>query len=405
MAVTEWSPTTATELSRIVAENYGGAQQAFIPAGGRTSLVHAANPDTETVYLLTGQLNRVVDYPSRDMTITVEAGIRVEALQEILRQQGQQLPIDVPQAGRASLGGAIAANVSGPSRYGLGTFRDYLIGVSAVDGQGRLFSAGGRVVKNVAGYDLCKLMIGSLGRLATITEVTLKLRPLSEANVIVFAAFDKDVDLEPLLAKLNKSETRPTVLDLLNPKAAWQLGSEMNIRLPDGKNVLWIEFAGTSAEVAWQAETIQHELEPFQPISVSMVSEDDYASAHEALVEFQTTSDDPVTFRVSFPKSRSQEVLDLATENEISLQVHAGSGVAYGHLPDRCTSSAVANHLLQPFRQLAEVSGGGLTVLNSEADWLADIELAGRRTGSLELMKNIKNALDPAGLMSPGKFL
>lgn len=405
VAITEWTPTTATELSRIVSENFQNEKSSFSPVGGRTAINQSSNSSTDMIHLLTNQLNRVIDYPSRDMTITVEAGIRIEALQKILKEKNQRLPIDIPQAGRASLGGAIAANVSGPSRYGYGTFRDYVIGITAVDGQGRLFSAGGKVVKNVAGYDLCKLLIGSRGSLATITEVTLKLRPLSEANAIVLAAFGSGKPLEPILAELNKSATRPVVLDLLNPKAAWQLNGETNQKLPAEKNLLWIEFAGTASEVSWQVSTVQEELQKHQPTEIRVIETQDYQPAHDALVEFRTTSDDPLTFHASFPKSRSEEFLILATEHEIALQIHAGNGIAYGHLPDRCTSASLANEMLRPFRELAESSGGGLTILNSDPDWSAEIESAGQSSQAWKLMQGLKNTLDPANLMNPGLFL
>src|SRR6202023_2632051 len=101
----------------------------------------------------------------RDMTITVRAGITLAKLRELLRTENQRLPVDVPQADRATLGGALAVNVSGPRRYGFGTFRDYVIGISVVNDEGHEVKAGGRVVKNVAGYDLWKLFVGSRGAL------------------------------------------------------------------------------------------------------------------------------------------------------------------------------------------------------------------------------------------------
>ena len=114
-------------------------------------------------------LNRVIDYPARDMTITVQAGITIAELQTLLAAENQRLPVDVPHADRATLGGALAVNVSGPRRYGFGTLRDYVIGISTVNDEGQEVKAGGRVVKNVAGYDLCKLHIGALGTLGIIT--------------------------------------------------------------------------------------------------------------------------------------------------------------------------------------------------------------------------------------------
>ena len=127
-------------------------------------------------------LDKVIDFPARDMTITVEAGITIARLDEITRAEGLHLPIDVPDPERATLGGAIACNVSGPRRYGYGTFRDYMLGITTVNDRGEEVSAGGRVVKNVAGYDLMKLHTGAMGTLGVITQVTLKLRPVPEAD-------------------------------------------------------------------------------------------------------------------------------------------------------------------------------------------------------------------------------
>src|SRR5207249_10267822 len=124
------------------------------------------------VAVATTALHQVIDFPARDLTITVQTGITIARLNEITRAEGLQLPIDVPDPERSTLGGAIACNVSGPRRYGYGTFRDYVLGITTVNDRGELASAGGRVVKNVAGYDLMKLHTGALGTLGVITRVT-----------------------------------------------------------------------------------------------------------------------------------------------------------------------------------------------------------------------------------------
>ena len=135
---------------------------------------------------LTG-LSKVVDYTPRDMTILVEAGVRMADLAATLAAEGQHLPIDVPRASEATIGGVVATNWNGPRRYGYGTIRDYVIGIHAVDGRGVAFKGGGRVVKNVAGYDFCKLLTGSLGTLGVITQLALKVKPLPECSATVVA--------------------------------------------------------------------------------------------------------------------------------------------------------------------------------------------------------------------------
>ena len=157
LPATTLAPATASELARLLADNASGPRQRLLPAGGRTALPRLEDMAQRAVLALT-DLNRVIDYPARDLTITVEAGLRVADLQRILSEQRQRLPVDIADAHRATIGGAVAAGASGPRRLGHGSLRDYLIGVTAVDATGRTFKAGGRVVKNVAGYDLCKLL-------------------------------------------------------------------------------------------------------------------------------------------------------------------------------------------------------------------------------------------------------
>lgn len=401
----EWTPATASELSRLVTENYQQQQLSYVVVGGRTSVQSASYSASDHALLLTSSLNKVIDYPARDMTITVEAGIRIEELRKILQTENQQLPIDITLPERATLGGAIAINTSGPRRFGYGTFRDYLIGVTAVDGQGRTFSAGGKVVKNVAGYDFCKLLIGSRGSLATITQVTLKLRPLTDRQSILLAAVTSPSDLEPVLQGLNLSETRPTVIDVLNPKAAWQLKGEAQLPITQDQYWLWIEYAGTESEVRWQLETVQQELKQSGLSNFVTIDNEQSTKAHEALVEFQSTSDDPLTFHLTYPKSRFQDFLELAQTSQIALQLHAGNGIAYGHLPDSCTTPEAAQELIQPIRQRAEELGGALTVLNCDAEWSNEIDYFGKRGASWKLMQRIKQTLDPAGLMLSPNFL
>jgi len=173
---------------------------AVYPCGGGTRASYGAQPSRPGLGLSLACMNRLVDYPNRDLTVTVEAGMTVRQLGEILAANRQRLPVDVPDGHRATIGGAVAVHAAGPRRFLWGTIRDYVLGFTAIDGTGTAFSAGGRVVKNAAGYDMCKLMVGSLGTLGVITQVTLMVRPLPETTAIVSRGLT-DVDAaEDLLA-------------------------------------------------------------------------------------------------------------------------------------------------------------------------------------------------------------
>ncbi len=243
------TPGDAAQLARVVSEAYA-AGTCIYPLGGETGLGFGLPATRPGLGLSLGKLFGVVDYPARDMTITVEAGITMATLAETLRREGQRLPIDVPRADRATLGGVIATNFSGPRRFGAGTLRDYVIGIHAVDGTGMPFKAGGRVVKNVAGYDLCKLLVGSLGTLAVITQVTLKVRPVPEASALLYHELKSFTAAEERLAALAKSQTTPIAVELL-AGPAWRDDQALVPLSSEAVGRLVVGLEGTADEVAW----------------------------------------------------------------------------------------------------------------------------------------------------------
>jgi FAD/FMN-containing dehydrogenase len=191
-----------------------------------------------------GALHRLVEHKAEDMTATVEAGMMLSAFQNELARRGQWLPVDPPNAGQLSIGELLATDPSGPRRFGCGTVRDYLIGMKVVLADGRIISSGGKVVKNVAGYDLAKLFIGCRGSLGVIIEATFKLRPLSEVEKFVRARCAALSDADKLIGMVLNSELTPVVFDIHN--APGKDGQR------DDRSTLVLGFAGTQEEVEWQ---------------------------------------------------------------------------------------------------------------------------------------------------------
>ena len=181
-------------------------------------------------------------------------------LQKTLGAQGQWLPIDPPDAERLSIGALLTSNPSGPRRFGYGTVRDYVIGLTAVMADGRMIHSGGNVVKNVAGYDLMKLFIGSRGSLGVIVEATFKLRPIPEAETFVAAKCDSLEAADKLIDAVLESELTPIVLDL------------HNLASGNGTSTLVLGFAGTGDEVDWQ-------LAKAADLGIKTASSLDYAKA------------------------------------------------------------------------------------------------------------------------------
>lgn len=187
------TPKTAAEVVEIVAEG-----RPLEIVGGGTKRGISAVVGAETVLSLKG-LNKVIDYAPQELVLTAQAGVKLSTLEKLVAAQGQMLPFEPPHLaklldakGQATLGGTLAANLSGPRRIRAGAARDHFLGLEAVTGRGELMKAGGKVVKNVTGYDLPKLMAGSWGTLAVLTEVTIKVLPAArrELTLLIFGLDD-----------------------------------------------------------------------------------------------------------------------------------------------------------------------------------------------------------------------
>ncbi len=269
-------------------------------------------------------LAKIIDFPARDMTITVEAGITLAQLRDILAKENLRLPIDVPQADTATVGGTVAANVSGSRRYGFGTLRDYVIGISAVNDAGNEYKAGGRVVKNVAGYDICKLLVGSLGTLGIISQVTLKLRPRAEEQALVTLPC-QDADLASLLDKLHASRTRPICLDLLNRSAADDIFDQAGLAKPDGNWLIIVGFEGNTAAVHWQVQQLIREIGGSMEARVGFTAE----PLWQALTEWNLRPGADLGFKANLvPSAVASFCLKVAQETDVFALRHMQATVS-----------------------------------------------------------------------------
>lgn len=399
----DFVPATANELQRFLADNAAGVKDRVCPVGGRTALHYGVgHPKTRRIDLR--DLSKVMDYPARDMTVTVEAGMRIATLQQLLATERQQLPIDIAQAERATVGGAIATNTSGPRRFGAGTFRDYVIGITAMTANGQLFHGGGRVVKNVAGYDLCKLLVGSRGALAVVTQVTLKLRPLPETTAWWWFTFDMFAEVENVLERLLTSATRPSAIELLNPSAAKLVSTAARLSLPSQGPVLAIAVEGTQREVDWQLEALRKEVVPFGVQHLEQLRDASASSLLNTLTEFPVCADDPLTFQANLRPARCVAFAEEAARLGVAVQCHAGNGLVIGQLPEETASIEQAARLLSPLRDLARSADGNLQILHCDEEWKTALPMCGDPEPSWSLMDRVKQQLDPLGLLNPSPF-
>ena len=201
-----------------------GEKKRRIVTGGHFSKLRMAGPiDREAeLTLSTSRLNRVLCYEPRDLTISVEAGISYRDLQRTLAANQQMVPLDPIYPAQATVGGIVAANISGPRRRQYGTARDFVIGMQFATLQGHLVQSGGMVVKNVAGLDMAKLLIGSFGTLGVITVVNFKLFPIPPAERTFAVEFATAEEAIAVRDRLIRGPVQPVAIDLMNPALAAQ---------------------------------------------------------------------------------------------------------------------------------------------------------------------------------------
>jgi glycolate oxidase FAD binding subunit len=328
-------------------------------------------------------MNRLIDHAAEDMTVTVEAGMTFAELTKILAAKNQRLPIDVPNAERATLGGLVAVNAAGPRQFGYGTLRDYFLGFTAVDGEGTIFQGGGRVVKNAAGYNMTRLMAGSHGTLCILTQLTLMVRPLPEMTAVASCDLPDLETAEKLLADLNKSQVRPVAVELTARESASPV-------------VIDVILEGPAAEVQWMLETLKSEWDS-SGLSLQSLTEQAAEAKVQQLADFSADA------RIAVWPSQVVELVGTLREKfpGCSIRSHALSGIVLVE-----GGKDEGGDFFRQLRSTAESFGGRMTVLKKLASGELSLDDIWRSPPEgIAVMRAIKDRFDPKNILNPGKFI
>lgn len=372
------TPETEQEVAEALAEARS-AGQAVIPMGGGTMLQVGNLPQRYDLALSTAKLTGIVEYTPADLTVVVRAGTALAALDGELSEHGQFLPLGVPLPSKATLGGALAANASGPWRTAYGSARDMVIGMRMALPSGTVAKSGGRVVKNVAGYDLAKLFIGSFGTLGVITEVALKIYPRPS---VVHTLISEIPDLASALRTAGSiRDLGPGILDLQVASAG--LGAQLGL---DGPALLVTVGGGEAAtgELVSQVEDLA---------GARSLDGEAGARLKDALRDFPATA----TAKLSVLPARLGELADPGSRHTSLL--YPAVGVAYLRAPDLTVAEG------QALREQITARGGSLVLLDTPAAWKGEVDAWGTPGPELALMKKVKDVFDPERVMSPGRFI
>jgi glycolate oxidase FAD binding subunit len=387
------APRTAEEVAAALrtADDQG---KAVAPVGGGTQLDLGMPPHRLDTVIETTQVNRVVEYEPADLTVTVEAGMRLSELQRVLGENGQFLALDPPVPEAATIGGIIATNASGPLRFSYGTARDLVIGTRVANSDGTLTRAGGRVVKNVAGYDLNKLYIGSLGTLSIIVELSFKLAPIPPATDVIVGQFSDLAKARALIAAVVHSPLSPLAIELLGTRAASANGLTAN-------PAVVFRVGGYPQAVERQVRDLSAQISQFggQRAEVPPTFWDDLTRARIAARQRD------VVLKAAAPISASATLVNLMEARLDGLEpviwAHAGNGVAFA------ACSPPDAEALAALRRDVEALGSNasLVIERCPIELKRAIDVWGEPGASVALMRAVKAKLDPRGTLNPGRYV
>ncbi|MCS6818073.1 MAG: FAD-binding oxidoreductase [Blastocatellia bacterium] len=397
-------PETSEEVAAVL--RLAHAQDlAVVPMGSGRRLSFGNLPERVDILLSTRRMNRILEYEPADLTASLEAGCPLETFNRVALPYRQWLPFDPPDADRATVGGIAAADDFGPLRHGYGRPRDAIIGLEVAQADGTRIRAGGRVVKNVTGYDLNKLFVGSFGTLGIITRVNFKLRPLPEAEATLLFLDAAWETLASGAREILQSELLPAALLLANEAAMSPLGH--------GQKALLVRFLETAPAVAYQVErakALAHSL------SLELIELENEASraTWEKLSRLHRLIPTDLRLRLSVLPAHTVEALHTS-ERALSewldlpyLLAQPGTGIV--HIGGKLGIESEADlpqvgHSITDLRTTWATRRGQVIVEHAPPKLKRHVDVWGDVGSSLPLMQALKRAFDPKRILSPGRFV
>lgn len=415
-------PRAVEEVAAVV--RFAVAEKlALIPTGGRSKLRIGAIPARYDLAMDMGKLDRVLAYDAGDLTVGVQPGVRCAELNRVLAEQKQFLPLAPAFGEAATIGGVVAANSISPLRYGYGSARDFVLGMEIVTGYGAIAKSGGSVVKNVTGYDLQKLMVGSYGTLGVITRVNFKTFPLPPAQQTFVAKFPEIEQALVYTRAIRQSALEPRMVELLDAESLRIIesdgdgaGGERTRPGPAGWTAV-VAVAGKAPVVERHAKDLAKFADQARVQTFATLTEGAemklLGNVREYVARVLDACSEAIILRINtLPATISGIVRKLCEVGQrhgmrSACLVRAGGIVYYALLPK--AGECGTNDLKITVNELTEAAWSEKGSEAAMIEWCpvalkAEINILGRAGEDVGLMRRVKDIFDPHGIMSPGRF-
>jgi len=416
----------------------------IVPWGSGTQMAMGNPPKRLDLVLCTSRMNHIIDVDTANLTITVEAGVKFRDIQARLATQedrcylpledlateaeevicsdrahsGSFLPMDPPQADKATIGGIIATNASGPRRLLYRLPRDLILGVRMVSPTGDILGSGGKTVKNVSGYDVSKLAVGSMGTLGFICEMTFKLLPLPETMKTLLFSFQSFDAASDFANRIFDTTLLPAAVEVLTHDASKALPMLLIQEFTASPYGVAVALEGIIPAVARMAEEMTVMARSLEAANSGILDDHGHQTFWLAMSQMgralQNKHSGLITLKVTCPLSewaRTFSTLEetfSAADIPYALQAHAGNGVCLANLlldleDDDTMEKAVetVNRLSRLFSE----KDGSLVVQTVPSPWKAQLNIWGKPGSAFPVMKRLKEKIDPLGMMNPGRFV
>ncbi|GCE06830.1 FAD-binding oxidoreductase [Dictyobacter aurantiacus] len=399
-------PQTVEEAARIV-RFLKEQHLRVLPRGNGTHMNTGDRPEHIDVLLETTAINRILEHEVPDLTCQVEAGITLGALQAALNARGQRLALDPPDGDATTIGGMLATNASGPKRLRYGTARDQLIGLRVIQANGEISRSGGKVVKNVAGYDLNKLYIGSFGTLGIIVEANFKLNPLPQAERTLLFTFARCEDAMRMTQALLKSPLAPSAIELIalhSPKDATPF---FDFPIPEQGYTLAVDYENSTIAIARQIDETNKLAQTHQAFLCQDL-EGHNQERFWQMVSLQMLS--ALTCKISVPITRVAATLRHVEETcqreqlVANIVAHAGNGILYVELGPHEADTHVVDAITE-LRRYAQTYKGSLVLERCPTRLKQRLSVWGEPRADFYLMQRLKQQFDPQGLFVTGRYV
>lgn len=411
-----FAPSTKEEVGEVLREA-NAREWSVVPFGGG-SHQHIGNlfPRYDAVLSLE-KLNQIPEYEPQDLVVKVEAGCRLVSLQNRLAQDRLYLPIDPFGFEQATMGGIVATNIAGPLRFGQGTIRDYLIGISLVQPDGKWTKFGARVVKNVTGYDMCKLYVGSFGTLGVLTDFFFKLKPLPPFSKTVAVVLKDLAQAQVGMEKLIHSPLTPAALELVNPAGA-KIFNELLLLVQDSDHyVFLLRFMDLEKAVDWQVARLEESWKEIftQGVVVSSPSEQEqiWGLLREDTRWVNSGNTPKLKLKVNCGCSRMVDCIrrlescGKERSSSVLIKAHAGSGIIrafYDYDPSPVAIQAMADHI-RALRMHLRPARGTVILESAPASLKKSVDIWGYEYKDKSLMQAIRNQFDPHKILNPKRYI